>query len=187
MTPGLSLFGRLNKESQMNAKSNAIKVLIAVLMVGAGSPVMAQQPKAAKELSIVAHNITADDAAKAGKTRTDSKALPGDVMEYQLVFTNTKSFAIKNVTFADPIPAGLQYIASSAKSTRSDVAVEYSIDSGKTWSSQPMVEVMENGAKVKKPASPEQYTNVRWKVAGEVAPGATVEARFRTRVSANNK
>ena len=48
---------------------------------------------------------------------------------------------------------------------------------------KPMAMVVEAGRKVVKPAPPEMYTNVRWKVTGEVAPGASVEAQFRTRVS----
>jgi hypothetical protein len=42
---------------------------------------------------------------------------------------------------------------------------------------------MEEGRKVRKPAPPEMYTNVRWKVTGAVIPGATVQASFQTRVA----
>ena len=158
-------------------------LLMLMLAVAPAAAQQARSAKPAKELAIVAHNITAETASKAGKPRKSDAALPGDVMEYRLAFTNTHDFALKNVVFADPIPAGLQYVAETAQSTRSDVTVEYSIDNGATWSSRPMIEVLENGKKISKPAAPEQYTNVRWKVTGTVAPGATVEASFRTRVN----
>lgn len=160
-----------------------IMAVLAVVVSAVLMPASAQQGKATKELVVVAHNISAQEAATAGKPRGSEAALPGDVMEYRLVFTNTKSFALKDVVFADPIPSGLFYVAETAKSSRSDVTVEYSIDNGASWSARPLVEVVEEGKKVTKPAAPEQYTNVRWKVTGMVAPGATVEAKFRTRVN----
>ena len=155
--------------------------MAAVLVLMAAWPLSAQQPK--QELVVTAQNLTAREMATNGKARKDSVAAPGDVIEYQLVFANTKTFALKNVVFQDPIPGGLVYVPETAKSTRDDVVVEYSVDKGATWSVKPMVEVVEAGKKVSKPATPEQYTNVRWRVTGLVAPGATVEARFQTRVN----
>lgn len=168
----------------MKMKSITMAVLV---LVASGQQLAAQQKPAgqsARELIVVAQNITARNETAAGKARPDSVALPGDVVEYRLVFTNTKDFALKNVVFQDPIPAGLSFVAATAKSTREDVTVEYSVDGGKSWSAQPLVQVVENGKRVTKPASPETYTNVRWRVTGLVAPGASVEAQFRTRVNA---
>ena len=160
--------------------------IAAAVLVAAWAPVSAQQPK--QQLVVTANNLTAHEEAAAGKTRRDAAAVPGDVIEYQLVFSNTKDFAMKEVVFQDPVPTGLSYVGSSSKSTREDVTIEYSIDKGKTWSAQPKIEVVDaQGRKVMKAAPESLYTNIRWRVAGEVAPGATVQASFRTRVNGPTK
>ena len=163
--------------------------MAALVLLAVGSQELNAQGRtatqgAARELIVIAQNITARNETAAGKPRPDSVVAPGDVVEYRLVFTNTKDIALKNVVFQDPIPSGLSYVAGTAKSGRDDVTVEYSIDGGKSWSPRPMITVIEAGKKVTKPALPETYTNVRWKVTGSVNPGASVEAQFRTRVDA---
>jgi hypothetical protein len=81
--------------------------------------------------------------------------------------------------FTNPVPAGLRYVDRSAGADRQDVAVEYSTDGGKTYAATPMVTEVVDGKRVQRPATPEQYTHVRWTVQGSIAPGATVTAEFR--------
>lgn len=136
-----------------------------------------QTPKA---LVINAHNVTAESAS--GR---DSKAVarPGDVIRYTLVFTNVQANAVKNVQFVDPIPQGLVYVLGSAAAGE-PTRIEYSIDGGKTYSTQPLISVVEDGKKVEKPAPREMYTHVRWTVLSSVAPRAQVTAELRTQVKA---
>lgn len=167
----------------MKARAIAFAILALLLFAGV-EQASAQQEEAVRELVVAAQNITASNETAAGRARPENVAVPGDVIEYRLVFTNTRDFEMKNVAFQDPIPGGLSYLPMTARSSREDVIVEYSIDSGKTWSERPMAEVVVEGKKVTRPAPPEMYTNVRWRVTGMVAPGASVEAQFRARVSA---
>jgi uncharacterized repeat protein (TIGR01451 family) len=171
--------------SSMKRMATLAASAVLVLFAGVGQ-LAAQNASAPSELVISVENITARAEVVAGKRLASAvkAVVPGDVVEYRLVFTNTKKTAVLNVVFQDPIPAGLQFVAGTANSTRPDAAVEYSIDRAATWSAQPLMDVVENGKTVKKPAAPEQYTTVRWRVDGPVAPGATVEARFRTRAVA---
>ena len=83
------------------------------------------------------------------------------------------------MVFINPVPAGLRYVDRSAGADRQDVAVEYSTDGGKTFAATPLVTEVVDGKRVQRPASPEQYTHVRWTVQGSIAPGATVTAEFR--------
>ena len=165
-------------------KCRSIVSALLVLLFAVGGQAFAQQGKAVRELAVIAQNITASNETAAGRARAENVAVPGDVIEYRLVFTNTRDFGMKDVVFQDPIPSGLSYMPATARASREDVVVEYSINNGTTWSAKPMVQVVENGVKVTKPASPEMYTNVRWRVTGLVAPGASVEAQFRARVGA---
>ncbi len=164
-------------------KGRTIVAAAAYVLVST-SMLAAQQARPANPLVISAHNITAAEAATAGKARPHGPALllPGDVVEYRLVFTNTTAAVVKDVGFEDPLPGGVTYVAGSAAADRPDVAVEYSIDRGASWSARPEVEVQVAGQRVRKPAPAELYTHVRWRVTGSVAPAAKVEARFRAQV-----
>jgi len=160
--------------------------LLRMLLIGMVSAVVAlpqtaaaQQP-APKALVITAHNVTAEAATgRANKTL----ARPGDVIRYALVFTNLTAGPVKNIQFVDPLPKGLVYVLGSAKADQ-PVRLEYSIDGGKSYSAQPMIEVVENDKKVAKPAPQELYTHVRWTMVGALAPAAKVMAEFRAQVTA---
>lgn len=159
-----------------------IRMLLAGVMSAALAlpPLAAAQTPAPKALVITAHNVTAEAATgRANKTL----ARPGDVIRYALVFTNQTAGPVKNIQFVDPLPKGLVYVLGSAKADH-PVQLEYSIDGAKSYVAQPMIEVVENGKKVQKPAAGELYTHVRWTVLGSLAPGAKVLAEFRAQVSA---
>lgn len=156
------------------------RALTAIALITA--PLSAQTVSAPNPLVITAENLMADDAQHAAIAAHGGSAtalLPGDVVRYRLSFTNITSNRLSGVVFKNPIPAGLRYVSGSAGADRVDVTVAYSIDGGKTFAAQPMIEVEENGKRVKRPAAPEMYTHVRWTVPGAVLPGAQVRAEFR--------
>jgi uncharacterized repeat protein (TIGR01451 family) len=139
-----------------------------VLLTGAGA-LAAQRP-----LVVTALNLTARSRGSQSQA-----VMPGDVLQYQLRFTNQRQGDARGVVFTNPVPTGLRYVDGSAGADRQDVAVEYSADGGKTFAATPMVTEVVDGKRVQKPASPAQYTHVRWTVRGSIAPGATVTAEFR--------
>jgi uncharacterized repeat protein (TIGR01451 family) len=155
-------------------------VLLATLAAVLSPRVGAAQAEQPKALVITAHNVTAAAQPQRGAAAT---AKPGDEIRYTLVFTNVTAAPVKNVQFVDPIPSGLVYVLGSATAVQ-PARIEYSIDGGKTYSAQPMIEAVEGGQKVEKPAPRERYTHVRWTVVGSVAPGALVTAELRAQVSA---
>ena len=143
----------------------------------------AQRREPPKALTVSAQNLMASDAqhqALAKQGGDPHTVLRGDVVRYRLVFTNVTDVPVRNVEFKDPLPGGLRYVAASASADREDVAIEYSIDGGATYSARPMVEEVVDGKPVRKPAPVELYTHIRWRVEGWVAPGAQVTAEFRT-------
>lgn len=139
-------------------------------------------PPAGPTFVMSARNVTAAEAASRGTARRDSAALPGDEVRYSMVFTNTTDGAIRNVTLDNPLPAGLQYVAGSARATRAEAPAEFSVDGGRTYSAQPMETVVVNGVRTSRPVPTERYTHVRWVIRGAVAPRATVTAEFSARV-----
>jgi len=144
-------------------------IIAAALLVTCAGALSAQRP-----LVVTALNLNARSRGSQSQA-----VLPGDVLQYQLRFTNQGQGDVRGVVFTNPVPAGLRYVDRSAGADRQDVAVEYSTDGGQTFAATPMVTEVVDGRRVQRPASPEQYTHVRWTVQGSIAPGATVTAEFR--------
>jgi uncharacterized repeat protein (TIGR01451 family) len=155
-------------------------ILACGLLLRAAPPLAAQgSPEA---LVVTAENLMAGNErhhvwVAQGGAATD--VLPGDVIRYSLRFTNTQPQAVQNVVFSNPVPQGLRYVVDSAAATTPTVAITFSIDGGKTYSAQPMIEVVENGERRNVPAPAAMYTHVRWTVEGWVQPGGQVTAEFR--------
>jgi uncharacterized repeat protein (TIGR01451 family) len=154
--------------------------IAAALVAATVTPLAAQQGEP-QALVISAQNLMAGDERH--QELTDPTALlPGDVVQYRLVFTNVNAVPVRNIALNDPIPSGLRYVGASAAADRDDTVVEFSIDGGVTFAAEPMIEEMVDGKPVLKPAPPERYTHVRWTVQGWVQPGATVTAEFQAQL-----
>ena len=150
-----------------------IMAVAALLMTCAGA-LSAQRP-----LVVTVQNLNAKSRGSQSQA-----VLAGDVLQYQLRFTNQNQGDVRGVVFTNPVPARLRYVDGSAGADRQDVTVEYSVDGGKTFAASPTVTEVVAGRRVQKPASPAQYTHVRWTVRGSVAPGASVTAEFRATLPA---
>ena len=138
-----------------------------------------QKPKA---LVMTADNLMQADArhqALAKDGGDPATLLPGDVIRYQLRFTNVTDDSIRHVVFNNQLPQGLRYMDATAGGDRDDLAIEYSIDGGASYSAQPMIEVEVDGKRVKRPAPAEMYTHIRWTIEGWLQPNAQVTAEFK--------
>lgn len=158
-------------------------LLLALLLLGAAVPAAAQQPSGGEALVITAENRTAAEEAARGKPRADEGIRAGDQIRYTLTFTNPTEGPVQNVVLHNPLAEGLRFVAGSAGVSGAEARVEYSIDRGATYSPQPMIEVVENGKKMRRPAPPELYTDVRWTVETRVQPGARVVASYMARLT----
>ena len=116
--------------------------------------------------------------------RDPNTVAPGDVVEYRLVFNNITGRPVNNIQFTDPLPEGMYYLQGTAGADREDVDVEFSLDGGTSYSELPMIEVVVDGRIEQRPANPEDYTDIRWAVHGEVEPDARVAAAFQVRYGA---
>ena len=156
----------------------------AMVFAFAGGAAAAQGQEAPEALVVSATILTWGDARPQpfdAPDRDPNTVAPGDVVEYRLVFTNITGQPVRNIQFTDPLPEGMHYLQGTAGADRDDVDVEFSLDGGETYSAQPMVDVVVDGRIEQRPASPEQYTDIRWNVQGEVQPDARVSAAFQVR------
>ena len=162
---------------------------VAVLLTLASGSAAAQEETERKALVVSATILTWGQNAQTidAADREPNRVAPGDVVEYRLVFTNITGRPVNNIQFTDPLPEGMYYLQGTAGADREDVDVEFSLDGGTSYSELPMVEVVVDGRTELRPASPEDYTDIRWTVHGEVQPDARVAAAFQVRYGAVEK
>ena len=107
---------------------------------------------------------------------------PGQVLIYTLKYANKGDEKATNVVIDNQIPKEVVYEIGSA--TGKGTEITFSINNGKDYKRPSLLtyEVKEaDGRIVKKKASPEQYTNIRW-VINEIPPGNSGELTYRARV-----
>jgi uncharacterized repeat protein (TIGR01451 family) len=156
----------------------------ALLLVAGG--LQAQQAPApeVQALTVTATNRTAAAEAERGAPRSDATVRGGDVLQYRLSFTNINTRGVRQVVLSNPIPTGFRLVPGSLSATRDDARAEFSADDGRSFSAQPMEEVVVDGRRVRRPIPTDRYTHVRWTVEGMIAPNQTVHADFHTRLAA---
>ncbi|PID46107.1 MAG: hypothetical protein CSB47_05985 [Proteobacteria bacterium] len=95
---------------------------------------------------------------------------PGQVIEYNLTYSNQTKKTLSGLVVSGPIPANTRYVPDSAKTgVASELLV--SIDGGATFEREPVrrQQKMANGQLKTVIIPPEKYTNLRWKVKQPIA------------------
>ena len=107
-------------------------------------------------------------------------ARPGDLIEYRLTYSNTEATPVNGLLVKGPVPAGTQYIDSSARSLK-QASVRFSSDGGASWQPAPLKRRGADGKEVIVP--PEQYTHVQWTSALPLEKGKPQRFIYRVRVA----
>lgn len=109
----------------------------------------------------VAANLTAKKVVSqpggAQSLQAADKASPGDVIEYQAVFTNQSAGSVKSLTPTIPIPSGMEYVPGSAKPAQ----VTASLD-GKKFEAVPLKRIVKlpNGKQEERQVPYDEYRSV---------------------------
>ena len=107
---------------------------------------------------------------------------PGEILDWQIVSLNEGAGVARDYKAVGHIPAGTVLVAGSAAG-ESGSQVTYSIDGGKTFSTQPVVEERQPDGTVKKvPAPVSMYTEVRYEWSDALAAGGKISASYKVRV-----
>lgn len=122
------------------------------------------------------------NGAKTKKLVPATQVVSGDTLVYTLSYSNKGNEVARNAVIENPVPKGAGYIAGSATGDGSEI--DFSVDDGKSFAKAEalMSEVMlMSGTKVRSPASPDDYTHVRW-ILKQVPPGGSGTVGFSVRV-----
>ena len=107
---------------------------------------------------------------------------PGEVLDWQIVSSNDGSAEARDYKAVGHIPAGTAFVQGSA-SAEGGSTVTYSIDGGKTFATQPIVEERQaDGTTKQVPAPVSMYTEVRYEWSDALAAGGKLSASYKVRV-----
>lgn len=107
---------------------------------------------------------------------------PGETLNWTISSVNEGDGAAKEYKAVGKIPAGTVFVADSAKA-EGKVAITYSIDGGKTFSAQPMIEEKQADGSVKKvPAPVSLYSQVRFEWEAPLNPQEKLNAFYDVKV-----
>lgn len=107
---------------------------------------------------------------------------PGEILDWQIVSSNDGTGAARDYKAVGHIPQGTVLVAGSAAGEGGS-NVTYSIDGGKTFQTQPVIEEKQADGSVKKVAAPvSMYTEVRYEWSDALAAGGKLSASYKVRV-----
>jgi uncharacterized repeat protein (TIGR01451 family) len=107
---------------------------------------------------------------------------PGEVLDWKVTSANEGDGAARDYKTIAHVPAGTSLVAGSA-TAEYGAQVTYSIDGGKTFSAQPLIEEKQADGTVKRVAAPvSMYTELRYEWSDPLAAGATLNASYKVRV-----
>jgi uncharacterized repeat protein (TIGR01451 family) len=107
---------------------------------------------------------------------------PGEILDWHITSKNEGTGAARDYKTVGQIPEGTSFVAGSAAAENGST-VTYSIDGGKTFSTQPIIEQRQPDGTVKKvPAPVAMYTQVRYEWADGLAAGGRLNASYKVRV-----
>lgn len=149
-----------------------IRAMLALCLIGGPSAAMAAAPLEVSSQVLVESRVAAAD----GTTRIDlvapARVVPGDRVLFRLRYRNTGTQPIAGLVLANPVPAGMAYRAAGAGSP----APELSVD-GRTFGTLAALRVAAPGGALR-PATADDVTSVRWRLAAPVAAGAQGQLSF---------
>ncbi len=159
--------------------------LCVVALVG-GAAFAQRQLKAAAGLARPEVKVELAGAVERGGARLALDKVehvkPGEILDWQIVSSNEGTGAARDYKTVGHIPAGTVLVAGSAAGENGS-QVTYSIDGGKTFSTQPIVEERQPDGTVKRvPAPVSMYTEVRYEWSDALAPGGKLSASYKVRV-----
>jgi len=161
-------------------RRSLITAALLVPAVFAASSAMAQAPALSGEMT--AMRIVHDEE-KGEVAVPAEKVYPNDTVEYTLRYMNSGTATAAGIDLVGPVPAGTVYIDETATDT-AGIHPVYSIDEGKTWHEAPVwyEAVDEEGNVVRKKATPDMITHVKWSMAGQLQVGEEVNVSYRVHV-----
>lgn len=155
---------------------NAVHITIAfAATLGVVHSAHAQGCIELKNTAEIEQEYTDAQGKKAKRLVPAAKVVPGDQVIYTVTAKNVCEKPAENIVIANPVPAHMRYVQSSAMGVGTDIS--YSLD-GKSFAQPDALAVREADGSTR-PARPDEFRHVRWAFKTPFAPGATAFVRYR--------
>jgi uncharacterized repeat protein (TIGR01451 family) len=106
---------------------------------------------------------------------------PGEILDWTIDSENSGNAPARSYQAIGHIPQGTTFVAGSAKADGANAV--FSIDGGKSFSAQPLIEVKQaDGSTKQVPAPVAMYTEIRYEWADSLAAGGKLSASYKVRV-----
>ncbi|WP_434685825.1 hypothetical protein [Pseudanabaena minima] len=105
----------------------------------------------------------------------------GETIRYVVTASNFSNHPVENLVVFQEIPKNSLYFLNSATLPRfvEGAKLYFSIDGGKTYSEQPMIQVkLENGEIFTQPAPADRYTNIKWDFGSRLPAGTSSSVTY---------
>jgi len=136
------------------------------------APAYAGGPIQVSSKVMVEKKVAAKDGTTSVTLAPTKKVVPGDKVVFVLDYRNTGAQPISNLVLDNPVPQQLAYRSPAQGSPTPEVSVD-----GKTYGELATLRVR-TAAGGQRPASPDDVTNVRWRLASPVTAGAHGQFAF---------
>ena len=172
---------------KLKRKARALTFAALCLVVLSGAGVFAQRQMTRVERGRPEVKVTLSGAIErsAGEIVPVEKAStvnPGEILHWTITSENDGNAPAREYKAVGQIPRGTTLVVGSTSADGSATVV-YSIDNGKTFAAEPMIEEQQADGSVKRvPAPVQMYTQVRYEWADPLAGGAKLNASYKVRV-----
>lgn len=174
--------------SNLTGKFFVPKIIFALLVLSGMAVFAAQNDTIGRALSLIKPEVK---VSIAGNVQRDGESLslersgavkPGEVLDWTISSANEGNGEARNYRVVGQIPKGTSFVAGSAKGEEAP-NVLYSIDGGKSFSAQPMIEEKQaDGSSKQVPAPVSMYSQLRFEWTKALAPQANFNASYRVSV-----
>ncbi len=164
------------------------KMLTLVFVLSGIVAFAAQNEKVGRALNILRPDIkvlisgTVERGSQTLSVEKVEAVKAGEILDWKISSVNEGNASAQNYRVVGQIPKGTVFVADSARS-EANGQISYSIDGGKTFSAQPLIEEKQADGSVKRvPAPAAMFTQLRFDFANELAVKSEVNAAYRVRV-----
>jgi uncharacterized repeat protein (TIGR01451 family) len=165
----------------------------AILAIGLLAPLVSSSAAEEVEVTLVAE-VRLEIPMPGG--RSTARLIPASTLEqgqeifYTVRIRNPAAVAASDVEVVHRIPENTIYVPESATGPSADIAL--SADGGLTFGEEGQITLVDQSAvalmqattldraALTRPAKPQDYTHIRWRLRNPLAPGAVALARFRS-------
>lgn len=164
------------------------KIMLVVVVLSGAAVFAAQNDSVSRALNLARPDVkvvvggSVERGGKAVSLERAEAVKAGEILDWTIDSSNEGAGDAKNYRVVGQIPAGTQFVAGSARGDDA-LQIAYSIDGGKTFAAQPLIEEKQADGSVKKVAAPASlYTQLRFEWAKELAAQSKLTAAYRVRV-----